>query len=521
MTHMLHFKVMLLTEILSNIKKIAANTPDRAAIFDQGRELSYSQFHTAIRSMADTLIRASVRPGDRVGLYLDNSIEAYVSLYAIAGMGCTYVPLPTQDPTVRLREVIKDADLSAIVCLHEQQITVGQLIRDSKPSVQTITVSQEVAPPSLSMSMSDDDWIQDQSANDVPVYILYTSGSTGVPKGVAISRSNVRCFNSWAADYLKIGPSDRFLAHPRITFDLSVINLFLPFLCGASVVILRGQAQMMLPGEALSDNITIAAFVPRVTSSMIQAGQLTAGAYPKLRHILFSGENLPSKYAALWLQAGPQVQVHNLYGPTEATVSVTFHTLSSKTVPQGAVPIGIPMPGTRLRILSAHGEEIQRVGEGELIICGEQVSPFGYWRKDAGGFHWNPQGERCFRTGDWVRLTESGQLVWLNRLDNQVKVRGFRVELGEVESVLCTHSEIREGVCLYFAETEKLVFVFARMAAHARKSSELPETLMKLASDQLPSYMRPTQYLEVEDIPKNENGKADRKRLCLEIGCTP
>jgi amino acid adenylation domain-containing protein len=455
--------------------------------------LSYGELHRRIYQLSAQL--GELDAGSRVGVFIENSMDAYVAIYAILHRGCTYVPLSVDDPASRVEVILRDADFSLIVtsAAHARSLkTIAGI-----PRVHVLTSEGGAVA------------IEPVGSREAPLYLLYTSGSSGAPKGVAIAADCVDNFVSWAGNYFAISANDRFLAHTRLTFDLSVFNLFLPFLHGASVHIAKTAGEQIFPGSIFAKDITVALLVPRVTSTMAAAGQLQESLYPKLRHVLFCGENLLAAQAKLWMGVSRSIQVHNLYGPTEATVACSFHSLE-KFADDAPLSIGRAIPGNELNVADESGRLLDGACEGELIISGKQVAPRGYWRDSQGGFFTHPVLGHAFKTGDRVRRDASGLLYWLSRLDDQVKIKGHRVELGDIESHLAGQSGVCEIVCFYDeAEGEVIAALSVLPSADGQA---VVRALKKRSDEKLPAHMRPEKFVVLPSLPKNANGKIDRKQ---------
>jgi amino acid adenylation domain-containing protein len=495
-----------LTSLFLKISNMVVSEPGRIAIIERKRTSTYGQLKETIEAIVDDLRKARFKPGQRAGIFMSQSIEAYAAVYAVLLTGGTYVPLPVDEPVARMRALIENAELNVLLSNDESFALLQTLALDFIPRLNI----QFHAHQSLSLKP-----LSVPEARTAPLYMLYTSGSTGFPKGVLIGEKSVENFVNWAGEYFSITNQDCFLGHTRLTFDLSVLNLFTPFFYGASVVIAHDSIDQMYPGELLRGDaekaVTIALMVPRVTTHMLEAGQLQSGSYPSLRHILFCGENLLPNTVAPWLEAGAELQVHNLYGPTEATVACSCFTVPRPIAP-GAVSIGAAIANMGLHVVHGDGVLLPATedGEGELVISGVQVSDLGYWKNSAGGFFDDPQLGRSFRSGDRVKRV-NGKLFWLSRIDDQVKIKGHRVELAEIEAVFASHPRarelFREVLCIFDEGTDSIILMvnFCEGAVEA-----LTAELRAFARQQLPAYMRPARYVCVKYLPKTENGKVDR-----------
>jgi amino acid adenylation domain-containing protein len=354
---------------------------------------------------------------------------------------------------------------------------------------------------------------------DAIAYLLFTSGSTGEPKGVPISHANVRAYIRHICDRFQVNEHDRFSQMFDLTFDLSVHDMFVCWERGACLYSVP-ETSLMAPAKFVKDHcLTMWFSVPSAIGLMAKMGMLKPRVFPSLRVSLFCGEPLPSVYASAWQEAAPNSVIENLYGPTETTIAITSYRWDPESSPSacvnGIVPIGWVFDGQQACVID-HERNPVPIGErGELCLSGSQVTR-GYWenpRKTAEQLvRLRSFGERVwYRTGDLVRQDQSGCFYYLGRIDHQVKIRGYRVELQEVEFVLRKASgsgqvaavawPVREGIA------EGIVaFIGGRLQCDAN-------AIVRYCREALPDYMVPRQIHVLDALPLNENGKLDRFKL--------
>lgn len=495
---------MFVHEFFISIARVVAQDPNRPALTEGDRTLSYADLVSLTDLLRLQLKGVDVMPGDRVGIYLPNSVVGYAGIFASILCGATYVPLATDDPEARLRQVIDEAQLKAVIGLKASPNPLQFLSR----TVAFIELEEEalfsqITRPAPALDLS-------ELTETVPLYILFTSGSTGRPKGVPIDASNVGEFSRWARDYFSIVQSDVFLGLTRLTFDLSVANLFLPLWCGASVQIARLVNEQMNPSRLLEKGVTVALTVPRITGLVFDEQKTNeTKAFPRLRHLLFCGEQLFAAQVHQWMVRNPRLHVHNCYGPTEATVACTCHSFAPGDIVTDPVSIGRALPGQRMEILLEDGSVLEGAGQGELVISGSQVSRFGYWRTASNRFYDDPQNGRSFKSGDVVRRDEQGRLYWLARIDDQIKIKGYRVDLGEIEQALSSVDGVRDLICLFDSEQQVVTAVYSVGKDSDRE--EIAAVLRGQALRCLPVHMRPNRFVAVAEVPRTKNGKADRR----------
>jgi amino acid adenylation domain-containing protein len=482
----------------------AARCGDRPALRIAGVEHTYQDLLGAASRYAAALHRAGVGRGDRVGLMLDKSRSLYASLLGTLMTGAAYVPLAPAYPVERLRLIIEQAALAAVIRSRHTTVGAGE---DWMPASLLASEDIDAAPGELFTPVGVD-------AVD-PAYVLFTSGSTGTPKGVVVSNGNAAAFVSWAADFCELGPDDRLSGHSDLNFDLSVFDVFGAWKRGCCLVPVIDMLDRATPSAFIAANqITIWFSVPSVLSTMLATSDLRPERLQSIRFALFCGEPLlPGPVRAL-MQACPQVRVANLYGPTEATVACSAYELTAPPPADAeSIPIGWRTRDTEVFVWHEDGR-VAAIGEsGEILIAGDQVA-LGYWRRDdetRQRFIADPRGtgKRCYRTGD-VGVVGAQGPVFKGRLDNQVKFRGWRIELGDIEHHLAAQEGVVECAVALISREGKT----DALAAFLRMSSPRPaKAIVSELRAQLPDYMIPTHVRIVTDFPRTLNGKIDRKQL--------
>jgi amino acid adenylation domain-containing protein/non-ribosomal peptide synthase protein (TIGR01720 family) len=482
--------------------------PQAPALVYGDAELNYAQLNACANRLGHRLIELGVKPETKVGIALERSLEMVVGLLAIMKAGGAYVPLDPDYPTERLAYMVEDSGIGLLLTQHQVRARLP-----ASPALQVLELDAEALQQELARQPAHDPQVALHGEN--LAYVIYTSGSTGKPKGAANRHCALYNRLAWMQDAYRLDGSDTVLQKTPFSFDVSVWEFFWPLMVGARLA-------MAAPGDhrdparlvELIDRhqVTTLHFVP----SMLQAFLAHDGieACTGIRRIVCSGEALPAEARNGVFARLPQAQLYNLYGPTEAAIDVTHWTCRDDGSSQ--VPIGQPISGIRTLVLDA-GLNLAPAGvAGELYLGGVGLAR-GYLDRaglTAERFVADPfddNGGRLYRTGDLVRWNADGQLEYLGRLDHQVKIRGLRIELGEVEAALLAQPEVREAVVVaqQAAGGARLVAYVAAHAGQAIDGSALRERLGRTLSD----YMVPGVIVELATLPLNANGKVDRKAL--------
>jgi len=485
------------------IEQQVVNHPNRTALIFDGQSLSYAELNARANQLAHYLIAQGVRPESKVGIAVERSIEMVVGLLGILKAGAAYVPLDPEYPAERLAYIVED---SGVQLLLTQSYLAGQMLIQG--------VEQVVLLDQIDLS----DYAHHNP--DVPihgdnlVYVIYTSGSTGKPKGAAIAHRSLASCMTWMQHKYGLTDADTVLHKAPFGFDVSVWEIFWPLTSGVRLVVAN-------PGDHRDPEritqlirrhqVTTLNFVP----AMLQAFLAHEGIEKEthLRYVICGGEAMPAATQTEALRRLKGVSLQNLYGPTETTIHVTQWTCRDNG--ETLVPIGRPIAETSAYILDESLNVVPQGVAGELYIGGALLSRGYLHRADlsAERFVANPldaQGSRLYRTGDLVRWNLEGQLEYLGRIDHQVKIRGLRIELGEVEAQLLAQDDVKEAVVIALnspSGTQLVGYVSSR--SPSLEAYSLRERLAQT----LPDYMVPSTVMILDSLPLNANGKVDRKAL--------
>ncbi|AHH98173.1 non-ribosomal peptide synthetase [Kutzneria albida] len=452
-------------------------TPDAPAVLAEAARWSFAELDEQVARFAGALAARGVSAGDLVAVSLPRSAELIAVLYAVHRLGAAYLPIDPDYPAQRVQFMIEDARPALVV-------TPEFLAERAEPVTRSAPVTAEH-----------------------PAYVIYTSGSTGRPKGVVVPHGAIANRLRWFADACRPGPADRFVQKTPISFDVSVPELFWPAYTGQPLVIARpeGHRDPAYLAELVErEAVTVLHFVPSMLAAFL--AEPTASRAKSLRTVLCSGEALPAEHVLRAREVLPAANLVNLYGPTEAAVDVT----AWDTTPEDGsrqVPIGAPVWNTRTYVLDSALRPVAPGEPGELYLAGTQLAT-GYLGRPgltAQRFVANPfGGGRMYRTGDLAMWNADGTLAYLGRTDHQVKVRGFRVELGEVEHALLAVSDV-DSTAVIVREDTLVGYVTPQRVDTEGARRELAQSL--------PAHMVPSVIVALEALPVTANGKLDRAAL--------
>ena len=491
---------------------------------------SYGRLERVSNQLAHLLRDLGCESGDRVALAVAKSPAAIAAMHGVLKADGVYVPIDVASPPQRVarilaqaapRVVLADASAARLVdALAEfgalEEVHVGAL--DDVSGI--LRSARSVFGPADVDTQPTHAPAAQRSGDDV-AHILFTSGSTGFPKGVAITHANVEAFLAWAVPYFGIERGERLSGHPPLHFDLSTFDIYGAMAAGASLHLVPSHANVVpraLVDFIVTERLTQWFSVPSALGFLVQHGAIAHGAFTDLRRLLWCGEAMPTPTLMALMERLPHVRFTNLYGPTEATIASSFHTVfESPSSASEPVPIGLPCGGEELWLLDDDLTETAPGEIGQIHIGGVGLSP-GYWRDEARtaeAFVPHPfdaiLGARIYRTGDLGRRDDDGRFYCLGRVDSQIKSRGYRIELGEIETALAALGRLDAVAVVAVASEgfEGAVICCAFVAASGIDEVEVRAAL----SEQVPRYMLPTRWLRLEALPVNANGKIDRPAL--------
>ena len=504
---------------------IAEKFPDKTAITDGQSRLTFWTLASTSDHLGSFLSEVGATRGERVVYFMKRSLDCITASMGILKSGAAYVPLDMKTPPERWRRIVEDAAPAAFIC---HAATLPETLARTKemglhcPIICLCPCKGQGRFENnvyfLEEVMASSGIIPSKGTPDDAAHILYTSGSTGAPKGVVITHDNVRDYFEWGIKYFGITAQDRILCTAPFYFDMSTFDIFCSLLSGATLC-LATQELLLFPEKLVkfmeAEQVTLWKGVSSLLMYMSRAGVLHAGRMPHLRTVIFAGEPLAPQYLNHWMQTFPEKSFYNGYGPTEATgVSLCHHV---KHVSENApIPIGRPCKNAKVVILNDDGAPV--TGEvGELCIAGPGLAK-GYLndpQKTKRHFTSPPPeypelGERIYHTGDLVRQNEEGEYVFIGRKDHQIKWMGYRIELAEIETNLLAHPLVRDAVSLLSGPETGLPELVAFFEADMEID---PGLLSKFLASRIPHYMIPRRLIQIDALPRNDRGKVARDEL--------
>ncbi|EPK4124940.1 enterobactin non-ribosomal peptide synthetase EntF [Klebsiella pneumoniae] len=495
----------------------ARKTPDAPALADARWQFSYREMRQQVVALAQLLRQRGVKPGDSVAVALPRSVFLTLALHGIVEAGAAWLPLDTGYPDDRLRMMLEDARPSLLIATEDQLARFSDI-----PGLESLCYQQPLA--------AGDEAPLALSKPDHTAYIIFTSGSTGRPKGVMVGQTAIVNRLLWMQDRYPLSADDVVAQKTPCSFDVSVWEFWWPFIAGAQLVMAEPEAHR--DPQAMQQffaryGVTTTHFVPSMLAAFVASLDAdSVAACRTLRRVFCSGEALPTELCREWerLTGAP---LHNLYGPTEAAVDVSWYPACGPelaAVTGSSVPIGWPVWNTGLRILDAAMRPVPPGVAGDLYLTGIQLAQGYLGRPDltASRFIADPfaPGERMFRTGDVARWLANGAVEYLGRSDDQLKIRGQRIELGEIDRVMSALPDVGQAVshACVFNQAAATGGDARQLVGYLVSDSGLPldtAALKARLAEQLPPHMVPVVLMQLADLPLSANGKLDRKALPL------
>ena len=523
--------------LFHSIQRQADTRPDQAAIRYLDDEVSYGLLNQRTTQIAALLRDAGVAVGDRVGIYLHKSLESALAIYGIMKSGAAYVPIDPAMPCRRIAQILNDCQIAHLVTDHGKHAQLAQLVGEHRTPLRFVLSSKrfdtdssaahDSLPPFEGTTATWDDALSYSTtasataaikATDL-AYIMYTSGSTGPPKGIMHTHASGLSYARFAHDEYGLRADDRLSNHSPLHFDMSTFDFFSSALAGATTVIIP-EPHMRLPASLASliaqQQLTVWYSVPYALVQLVSRGAIHQHDVSSLRWVIVGGEALPPRFFPQLADALPHAMFSNSYGPAEVNQCTFHHVAAERLREQPTFPIGTPWPNTRTMVVDEDDNPVDNDTPGELLISTPTMMK-GYWgppdRSRGVLLHTPaPGGEQStyYRTGDLVKWKD-GLLHFLGRKDRQIKIRGFRVELDEIESLLTSHVGV-EDAAVYLVDVEGSPRIEGAvvLSDDTRLSSR---QLTRYLRERLPAYCVPSEIRILPELPRTATDKIDRQQL--------
>ncbi len=505
------------------IESAAEKFPDRESFRFASDSLSYSELDVKTDKLASHLVLNGVEKGDRVGVYMFRCLETAIAIYGIMKAGAAYVPLDPSLPIARIAFLLNDCGIEHLVTHDALTKKHRRLLELDTPLKSIVGSVNEHGIPAIS-------W---ESIFEMPLknfkgpvlegsdlaYIMYTSGSTGNPKGIMHTHRSGLSYAKLSVREFDLQKDDRLANHAPLHFDISTLGyLSGPLACATTVIISEGHTKMATSLADLieKEKISLWYSVPLALIQLLQTDSMDKRDLSALRHILFGGEIFPNKYLAQLMQLCPQANYYNVYGPAEINQCACYR-IDKLPAMDAHIPIGAVWGETTYKILDTKDTQVAKGAAGELVVATSTMMR-GYWNNaeltEKSFFRMEDDGKATiyYRTGDIVRENSNGELLFLGRNDRQVKIRGYRIEVDEIEAAILRHEAVYEAavVVLDKSESEKEI-----MAAVVLNRSGAVETkdILDHCKMSLPPYAVPQSIEFMHDFPRTGSGKIDRKKI--------
>jgi amino acid adenylation domain-containing protein len=519
-------------QLLHNLLlETAQRSPGKIAVRFRNQEISYGQLDNLSEKLSFSLIRHGICRGDRVGIYLDKSIEGLISIFGILKSGACYVPLDPLFPVKRHEYILHDCAIKYLITssskfpkikhLVSRATPIKYIINLGNPQLNKNVFSNKVKVISLPEIIKSDTSKRKAKIRESDLaYILYTSGSTGEPKGVMITHQASLAFINWAAECFSISKNDKIAGVTPFYFDISIFDIFVTVKAGATLCIVPSGVSafpLSLADFIEQEKISVWYSVPYPLIQLLIYGNLKNRKFPCLKKILFAGEVFPVRYLNELSKIISHAKFYNLYGPTETNVC-TYYQIHKDSLRKKIIPIGKACSQAEVVVVNEENETIRPGQIGELLVNGPSLMK-GYWNNPKNtktvfvrGNFLSKRNKKFYRTGDLVTIDNEGNYIFVDRKDNMIKNRGYRIELGEIESILCRHPRIKEAAVLVASDdgVEKKIkaVIVPKDACTISK-----ETIRHFCFQHLPSYMIPDIWEIRKYLPRTLTGKINRSFL--------
>lgn len=493
--------------VLQFLEKTAATYPEKTAVKDSRESVTFRELEYHSRLAGSGLVEL-ISPGDAIPVYMEKGVKTLEAFFGIVYAGGCYSLLAPIQPEERCNSILQRLDAPVLITDREHLNRAETFVFQGK-----ILLIEEL----LESAMAEDKLarIQEDCTDRDPLYINFTSGSTGTPKGVVVGHGSVLSFIRHFVERFHIASDDIIGNQAPFDFDVSVKDIYSMLLTGATLYLIPRECfafAKKLLDELEREQITVMIWAVSALCLITSLDGFSYKVPGSVKKVLFSGEVMPMKHLLVWKKALPEAMFVNLYGPTEITCNCSYYVVPKEIGEKDVLPIGRHFPNVRILLLGEGNQLITEKGETGEICVGGNGPALGYYgdrEKTDAAFMQNPLNTKyrdmLYRTGDLAYYREDGELIYVGRRDSQIKHMGHRIEMGEIESCILQNPEVKRVCCLYDEENQQIVAFYQGDTDSKGIREGLKKKLIK--------YMIPGRYVQVEQMPLNENGKIDRKAL--------
>lgn len=503
----------MLNSVVKQFENIVRQFPNKVAVRDEKESITFCEYYNYSKIIATNIIDIFMKKGV-IAVYLPQSILCLETLMGILYSGNCYCPIPFESPQMRARKIIEKLHPLCIITDEENY----EFILSCIPENMNILLTKD-----LVKGISNDfelNRIIGRVIDTDPAYVLFTSGSTGVPKGVTVPHRAIIDYLEWSIENFNLRDDTILANQAPFHFDASMPDIYTPLFTGAELILVKKKL-FMFPVKLVQYlnemHVNTLIWVPSALQVMTNRDVFRKHCLMYLRLVMFCGEVMPNRHLNIWRRYYPNVQFVNLYGPTEAAYACCYYIVDRKFADDEALPIGYPCCNTDILLLNKINEQVTKMLEvGEICIRGSSLALGYYADRENGSFTQNPLNntyqDTIYRTGDLGSINMKGELIYIGRKDYQIKHMGYRIELGEIEMVASSISYLSLVCALYNADKDDIVLFYEEKGYH-----EVSEIVNDL-SLKLPAYMIPNSFIKMKNMPYNINGKIDRPLLMSLMG---